>query len=721
MPNEISQSIRIEDNFSEPLKNLAKSVWDADDAILAVSKSFTEQKQVMEEVQAQAAGYTMELVTNLVPTLVSLKDDAVAVKDSFSEMWNERTISSAIEFAGALGQLSENVASSASSAANWAIEFAKVRFIINNKNWFLAAGVAPAAAKKMKDSYLHIFNSIMESVGNSIDEITISDKLNTMFGEAGKVAKDRAYELANQIGESATMVTELSARAAYEGIGTDQFEKMMHLADKVSKLKPGESVENVANSLISNIKSGHDAGSIAQMFGGGQVMERQLKRAGYERALNRGDVNKALEIAEKIAEQAGLTDEKYGDAFSNMSQNYKQILNVIDNIKKRFGETYNRAFAPTVQKIKELVTSDRFQKIVNVINKIIGLIGKAVNWLVEGLIDNIHIFGTLLGIGVVAKTMILIKRFGLILKLLKFMLPVLKLFGGPITWIIKQLVAIGVKQSLILLKSKAIAAVKMAGPWLAVAGVITGVLYALHKATGVAGTFKGFLAGIWQAAINGFTNVIIWIDRLIDHGKILKLRIESFIVHIVQKVKQSVAPLLQWLARKFQDFLEWSKIGKVLDFFEVDWRGMTNAIDDWAEGLGSEEADKLAKIQEEIRKIQVGMTDYIDTSRGIKEAIETEGGSIIDGIKKGLGFDEKQSKSQEGIQGDTNKIRSTMDQEEELRWLKAFSDRQIMSSYNQSTSNTSTVYFNRMSEQSQAAAMRRYNAIPPRNAKVAAR
>lgn len=721
MPNEVSQSIRIEDNFSEPLKNLAKASWAADDAVFAVSKSFMEQKKTIQEVQAQAGGYIATLATGLVPAMISLKDDAVAVKDSFSNMLNEKSVQSVLEFADALGKLGENVKSSATSAKDWILGYTRVRFILNNKHWFMLGGIATAAASKMKDAYVGVFSSLRDSIEKSLDEITISDKLNTMFGEAGNVAKERAYELANQIGESATMVTELSARAAYEGIGTDQFERMMHLADKVSKLKPGESVENVASSLISNIKSGHDAGSIAQMFGGGQVMERQLKRAGYERALNRGDVNKALEIAEKIAEQAGLTDEKYGDAFSNMSQNYKQILNVIDNIKKRFGETYNRAFAPTVQKIKELVTSDRFQKIVNVINKIIGLIGKAVNWLVEGLIDNIHIFGTLLGIGVVAKTMILIKRFGLILKLLKFMLPVLKLFGGPITWIIKQLVAIGVKQSLILLKSKAIAAVKMAGPWLAVAGVITGVLYALHKATGVAGTFKGFLAGIWQAAINGFTNVIIWIDRLIDHGKILKLRIESFIVHIVQKVKQSVAPLLQWLARKFQDFLEWSKIGKVLDFFEVDWRGVTNAIDDWAEGLGSEEADKLAKIQEEIRKIQVGMTDYIDTSRGIKEAIETEGGSIIDGIKKGLGFDEKQSKSQEGIQGDTNKIRSTMDQEEELRWLKAFSDRQIMSSYNQSTSNTSTVYFNRMSEQSQAAAMRRYNAIPPRNAKVAAR
>ena len=52
---------------------------------------------------------------------------------------------------------------------------------------------------------------------------------------------------------------------------------------------------------------------------------------------------------------------------------------------------------------------------------------------------------------------------------------------------------------------------------------------------------------------------------------------------------------------------------------------------------------------------------------------------------------EKTERWQKGVKDDMGKIRDVMSQEEELRWLKAFSDRQIMSNYTYQTSTTRNV------------------------------
>ena len=50
------------------------------------------------------------------------------------------------------------------------------------------------------------------------------------------------------------------------------------------------------------------------------------------------------------------------------------------------------------------------------------------------------------------------------------------------------------------------------------------------------------------------------------------------------------------------------------------------------------------------------------------------------------------------ISTNTNLIKESMDQEEELRWLKAFSDRQIGSAYNSMTSSTVNTTINGASQ-----------------------
>lgn len=574
--------------------------------------------------------------------------------------------------------------------------------------------MAMGAFNKLKDSYVRVFGALQRSIDVSIDDIAVSEKLEAMYGEAGKYAKERAFELANEIGESTAMVADLSAQAAYQGIGQDSFERIVGLADKISSVKPGETFENIASSLISNIKSGHDAGSIAQLYGGGQVMENQLRRAGYERALNRGDIQGALDIAEKIAEQAGLTQERYEDAYSNMSQNYQRIFNIIDNVKKRFAETFNRSFAPTIQKIKNLLTSDTFKKIIDYLDIAVSLVGRIANFITEKMVDNIKVLGILLGVGILAKTFLLVKRLRMIIGTVKFIKDMMFLFKGPFGFIfaglrkvIAHLVAIGVKQSLILIKNKALSVLKVAGPWMILGAAMAAALKILHHFFGQGKSFKdfcmGFLGAVVQGVQNVAYNVAVFFGRLFDKIKVAKLSIHGLILAVKKWIYENIGGVIDWIIDKL--FGPGSPLSSLLELFDVDTSTFTNSAKEMVSGLISETTSKIDEIAQEIANIEGNQMEYIDFSKGMKEAYESNGENVKqlvnmakDGISGLLGVNKKQEEKQAKIQDDASKIRRQGEQEEELRWLKAFSDRQITSSYSSMTSNVRNLTINGMSQ-----------------------
>ena len=73
-----------------------------------------------------------------------------------------------------------------------------------------------------------------------------------------------------------------------------------------------------------------------------------------------------------------------------------------------------------------------------------------------------------------------------------------------------------------------------------------------------------------------------------------------------------------------------------------------------------------------------------------------------------------------GILNDTSKIRENTEQEEELAWLKAFSNRQIMSEYSSMTSNSRTININGVSQAGLMEFGRRsVSAVPSRNSRKA--
>lgn len=715
--SEISSSIKITDEFSAPLKELAVQSWECKNAVTSVAKSLVELNEDCESIadvfKKTARTFKDEFTDDVIENsykMVTALSAVAKTTTNVGRVWVDA-------FHGDVSKGFRDSFASSTAKANLKLLGSTtgdifregVHGALSEMRWQKIHDLSMKAFNKLKDDTIKLFGALQNSINQSLDEITISEKLEAMWGDAGKVAKQRAYELANEIGESATMVTELAAKAAYEGIGTDQFDKMMKLADKVSKLKPGETVESAATTLMSDLKSGHSASTISQMFGGGEVMERQLKRAGYERALNRGDVDKALEIAEKIAEQAGLTNEKYNDAYSNMSQNFKRIFNVIDNVKKRLGETFNRSFAPTVEKVKNFVTSEKFQTVVNIFDKIVGLVGKIANWFTEGIINNIEWMGVLLGIAGIAKLFLIINRIKAIIGMSKLALAVVKLFRGPIGWIIgglgrviKHLISIGAKQALIYLKSKAMSMLKVAGPWMLVGAAIGVALKVLHSLFGEGKSFKEFLMGgiaaAFQLLVNVFQNVFTFFGNLFGKIHILFLEVKKVATGMKQVFMQNIGVLLQWILDKIMAFLDKTGLGEILSAIGLDVGSAAKTASEWIGDLGKEETEKLEAISKQIEAIKAKEVEYISVMNGVKEAYESNGETVKTMLKGLFKSNEKQEKAQDGIAGDTDKIRKLNEQEEELRWMKAFSDRQITSSYNSMTSNVRNININGMSQ-----------------------
>jgi hypothetical protein len=554
----------------------------------------------------------------------------------------------------------------------------------------IVQNLALSFVDKLRDKIIGVFQSARTAIQNSLDELDLSNKLSSMWGKAGDNARNKMYDLANELGEDAGRVSELAARAAYQGIGTKDFTRMMRLSDKIGKLSLGETTESAASNLLSNIKSGHDAGSFAQMLGGGQRMERKLRRAGFERALNRGDVSKALEIAEKITEQAGLTDEKYQKATKSLSENYKRIENVVSNIRRKISAIYVEELAPAVQKVRDFIESDSFRTAMAIVEKGVRQVGKFVSGLIQDLIDWLPYLGALFGVGLVAKSFLFIKNLGGMLGLLGMMKTALiKIF----TWlgatkIAGALKAITKQQILILAKQKAIAAVKVVGPWLLFGAAIGGALKLVHHFYGEGKDFvdwlKGMIAGAWQLSVNVFQNVIALFERVGKHPEYLFLQLKKYMILISRFFKDSRRNIQDSL---FGDFAPYKLEDKFSSMLGIKT----------GEEKKQERQDKLDEIERKLAEIESVSTDFVPVWEGVREAIDSNGKTLFDGMTKGLkdllGLNKKQTDDEDEIATNSGEIRRSMGQEEELRWLKAFSDRQIMSSLSNITSNSNTNNF----------------------------
>lgn len=562
--------------------------------------------------------------------------------------------------------------------------------------------IGERVAKKIANLYVDLFKNMVRTIQGSIEDINLHDKLSVMYGDRGKVASQHAYELSNELGENQTTVTGLAAKAAHMGIGTKDFDRIMRYSSKISALSPEETTESAANAVMNSIKSSKDASDISGLLGGGQKMTRQLKRAGYERMLRKGDIEGALDVVEKISNEAGFTNEKYKEASKTLSQSFKRVMNTIENIKRSLKETYASSFAPVLVKLEKLLQSRAVERIITIVTRFFSWLGKTAAKVLEFIIDNIWwiagLFGVLL-IGKVVMLMRMIAGVGGLIRLLSIPLLFIKkiLFISilrPLTTRIMALFSMIATKGILAVIKACLPALAITA---AIAGAIYGILYLLEDVLGVTNNWVGALNGARVYWTNIFQNIFTWIDRTITRAKLAFKELKMWALELIESV--------------FNFFLE--KIKSIVGII-----GITIESDEFSAKDTS--VYKELKSEADYLKGYLENMNYVDTLKGVDEAYKATPDDLMRKLDQIFNLEKVKAKISGGILGDTSKIRENTEQEEELSWLKAFSNRQIMSEYSSMTSNSRTININGVSQAGMMEFGRRsVAAVPSRNSRKA--
>lgn len=598
---------------------------------------------------------------------------------------------------------------------------------------------------RFKNSLQEVKNLFDRSLNDLMAYDKFTSDITELFDEAGANAHAAALELANEIGADAGMIANKAQEAAFKGIGTKSFERITKLADKVTKLSTGENLESVIYTLMNNVKEGHDAETLARTLGGGDVMARKLKSAGYERALNRGDLSKALDIAEKIAEKSGLTEERYKKASNTLSQNYIKIQNIIKNIRSDLDASMTGEFAGTIEKLKNFLESDTAKRIVGGFKVLVEYLANSFAKSLEFVLDNLSVLPSIVLAGIIGKMYVISKSTIANLKILGATKGILvwitsKLGLQKVSDLIKDCTAKSIRQFIV---QKSIAGLKLAAPWIAVSAAIAGALYGAYALSDTSKTFSGWLKGIVAAFLqllgNIGENIGTFFVNLENEPEIMFWKIVKVVNKAILFINTKVGELFDWIQNGIDDLLpDFMKSGSIVHDITGSLTGplggLFNGLRGFQKGSNKLLREGVLKEDEKLKKLLSkpnSLIDYKKSDEGVADAYDSEGQTYLkylDKISNELGkwggLSEKLKKIGEegfklltGVADDTDSIRKFNEQEEDLRWLKAFSDRQIMSSYNSMTSNTRNVTINGMSQAGLAEMGRRNIAtLPSRHA-----
>jgi hypothetical protein len=247
--------------------------------------------------------------------------------------------------------------------------------------------------------------------------------------------------------------------------------------------------------------------------------------------------------------------------------------------------------------------------------------------------------------------------------------------------------------------------------------------YQIAKATGFVKSFGGAFLGVILLVSNAINNLQIKVAKLLntlhtdEEEEAARVKMNA-----VKEEMTGSGTKLHFLKqqranarRKGLSKSEIAELDKQIKEIETGNKTLQERFDKAeAEYKAAKEKAELSKktIEESLTKQEKGWTE------GVAEAFKMSNDEAFGEIKKkidkmlGIGADirdslpqnswlrsaiDKTEKWVKGINDNSNQIRDLMTQEEELKWLKAFSDRQIMSNYTYQTSTTRNVTLNGVS------------------------
>ncbi len=181
------------------------------------------------------------------------------------------------------------------------------------------------------------------------------------FGEQGAKAMGvYAREYAMMTGHAAGEIADVGQKMRRSGIGGKNMMEFMGIADMFAKLGDDISFEQAGSAIANSVFTG-TTDELASLLGGGEYVERLLRRARIGRLLRRGETSEAMKRFMEIANGMGYTQEaldKVNNTLPTKLKRTKQMLEGYAGIVK--GEFLKRV-EPYVDQLMEFLKSKEFQ------------------------------------------------------------------------------------------------------------------------------------------------------------------------------------------------------------------------------------------------------------------------------------------------------------------------------------------------------------------------
>lgn len=590
-----------------------------------------------------------------------------------------------------------------------------------------SADKASASSVSFSDSLQKMFfafqaiDRIVPIVKQAIEDVSEPMRAIAEFGsKGGSQFNSFMNDAANRLGRVATDLNKAGRMWGRTGAGGADIEKLTELTDRFAKFRDDNSFSDVASIFDDAMKSKSVSG-LAEMLGGGERIENRLKRAGVERALRTGDIKKALEIYERIADEVGMTKEK-SDAFADTLDNkIGRAVNRLQNWAHDIVRTVMTKLMPIVNDILDSIESNEFQSALKTVLNIVGFVADkialAYKWIKDVVSKNADVLEMAAAVAAIG---------GAIWGCRTAILAVnAATKANPVVLIVSAVVAglVLIKRYIEDVTNTTVSAVDFI-IGIVVGGVATIVACIADAGIGVWNFIKYVVEGIANFFITAFESVIngaiVFANLFCNAMDGLENALREGAEWLVNKIISGI----EWLANKaisivedmrsaFYDFVS-DIIGKFADCLStlnamspVKINGLEEAVKD-AERLqkamkatANEKFDRVSisrldlgrkerKDFDLIRfgRVGISMTDYINpaefSANAIEKAIAMKNdmlGSVGD-LFGGNDAAEEDSKNLSAIKRKTDLIAGAVTQQEDLRWMKELAEREFVSNVN---------------------------------------
>ena len=474
------------------------------------------------------------------------------------------------------------------------------------------------ASMLLVNQALQAFQRLSEPIKQALDDISDKERAIIQLGkEAGEQFNEFARDAANAMGRTESEIRKAGFRWRETGIGGSEIMEMTELADRFANLNPGRSFEDVANALNDAVKS-KSTGSLAELLGGGEGVERKLLRSGVERSLKRGDVSGAMDKFKEVADSFGYTQKRADEMGMTIDRKIEKITSIVRNkFTEMFSGIVSRA-EPFIDRILGWLESDDatvfFDNLGTVVSNTIDLIvslSETVGGLIEQFQDSITGFFD----GVLGESV-------------SFLDLVVGLFVGGITQL---------------------------------GGSIWNIISSIWN----------FILDLCQGGVNGVIDVVVGF--------------RNGVVSVFHKLKTTVTSIFAGLVSgvlSLAEKLEGTKLGEKLglDSAAKTLRDVKSTLDE----ISNSKADLV-----DASKSHINLNGLkLDTIDSTQRAAENVGGALS-AVHKFLGMDgtakkarDKNTKALENIKTNTDKIRSAMSHEQDLRWMKEMAEQRFINEVN---------------------------------------